>query len=239
MGIKNSFADRVETPVSIDEPIDDFRSYLTYVGGIACNGFALSQKTRDILDEWGKGNAIEETLQGIRNDLGACERCKLHKGRRNIVFGKGNERAGLVFVAEGPGHDEDIKGEPFVGAAGQLLTRIIHAIDLTREDVYICNIVKCRPPRNRNPEPDEIAACMPFLIRQIEAIRPKVICALGTVAARSLLNTDETISRLRGGVYYHEGIRVICTYHPAYLLRNPAKKRDVWEDIQKVQKLVG
>ena len=154
------------------------------------NGFALSQKTRDILAGWGKEDALEETLEGIRNDLGDCERCKLHKGRKNIVFGKGNERAGLVFVGEGPGHDEDLAGQPFVGAAGQLLTKIIRAIDLTREDVYICNIVKCRPPGNRNPEPDEIAACIPFVRRQLKAIRPKVICALGGVAAHSLLSTD-------------------------------------------------
>ncbi len=221
-----------------DEAVDDFRAYLRYMGAMGCNGFAFSQKTRDILDRWGKDVALTEELADIRRDLGDCKRCNLSKGRENIVFGQGKPRARLVFVGEGPGHEEDVQGEPFVGAAGQLLTKIIQAIDLTREDVYICNIVKCRPPHNRNPEQDEIDACLPFLVRQLKAIQPRVICALGAIAAQTLLNTNDPITKLRGGAHEYEGIALIPTYHPAYLLRNPAKKRDVWEDMKKVKKIV-
>jgi DNA polymerase len=155
------------------------------------------------------------------------------------VFGAGSAGAKLVFVGEGPGYDEDQKGEPFVGAAGQLLTRIIQAIGLTREQVYICNIVKCRPPSNRNPMSDEIEACLPFLQRQLRSIRPDIICALGTVAAQTLLDTKTSISRLRGRFHDGIGTKVLPTYHPAFLLRNPEKKRDVWEDMKKVMKALG
>jgi DNA polymerase len=177
-----------------------------------------------------------KTLDDVRAHLGECTRCKLHTGRKTIVFGVGTPKAHLVFVGEGPGADEDAQGEPFVGRAGQLLTRIIEAIQLRREDVYICNIIKCRPPGNRNPEPDEIAACEPFLKAQLAAIKPKLICALGTFAAQTLLRTKEPISRLRGRFHAYEGIPLLPTFHPAYLLRNPHEKRTVWEDMKLLQK---
>ncbi|MGE5750670.1 MAG: uracil-DNA glycosylase [Nitrospirota bacterium] len=174
-------------------------------------------------------------LTSVREELGNCSRCKLHKGRKTIVFGEGNPSSLLVFVGEGPGYEEDQQGRPFVGAAGQLLTDIIvKGIKLKREDVYICNIVKCRPPNNRNPEPDEIAACEPFLLKQIEAINPKIIVALGNIAAKTLLKTGEGITSLRGRWQSYHGIPVMPTFHPAYLLRNPKDKALVWEDIKKV-----
>jgi DNA polymerase len=213
---------------------EDLKAYLQYMKGLGYQGVVLSENSVRILERWNKGG-LAETLDTIQVDLGACQRCKLHKGRKHIVFGAGNPRAKLAFVGEGPGYEEDIQGEPFVGKAGQLLTRILRAIGLTREDVYICNIIKCRPPGNRNPEPDEIAACIPFLRRQLRAIGPGLICALGTFAAQTLLATKTPISRLRGNFYTYEGIRILPTYHPAFLLRNPAKKADVWEDMQKLQ----
>ncbi len=173
-------------------------------------------------------NELEERLKN-------CSRCKLAKGRTHLVFGEGNPQAELMFVGEGPGRDEDLQGRPFVGRAGQLLTRIISAMNRKRSDVYIANIVKCRPPNNRNPEPDEVKACMPFLLKQIEIVRPKVICALGGVAFQNLMETKAPISKLRGNLYpWREGIYLIPTFHPAFLLRNPAKKREVWEDVQKI-----
>jgi uracil-DNA glycosylase family 4 len=175
------------------------------------------------------------TLEDVREELGDCHRCKLHSTRKNIVFGTGNPRAKLVFVGEGPGRDEDLQGKPFVGLAGQLLTKIIQAIQLTREEVYIANIIKCRPPGNRNPEPDEIQSCEPFLRKQLEVIRPGLICALGNFAAQTLLQTEERISLLRGRFHRYQGIPLMPTYHPAYLLRNPNFKRDVWEDMKKVK----
>jgi DNA polymerase len=180
-----------------------------------------------------------ETLEEIRDDLGDCRRCKLASGRRNIVFGSGNPRAELMFVGEAPGADEDEQGLPFVGRAGQLLTKIIEAIGMRRQDVYICNILKCRPPGNRNPESDEISACEPFLLRQIAAIKPKVICALGTFGAQTLLRTKEPISRLRGQFIEYRGAKLMATFHPAYLLRNPGEKRKVWEDVQKIRDYLG
>jgi DNA polymerase len=183
--------------------------------------------------------SAHDLLVDIRNDIGDCTRCKLHKlGRTQIVFGVGNPDADLMFVGEAPGQDEDIQGFPFVGRAGQLLTKIIEAIGLQREDVYIANVLKCRPPQNRNPEPDEVESCHPFLRRQIEAVKPKVIVALGSFAARTLLNTEEAISRLRGRVYRYDGAHLLATYHPAYLLRSPDKKRETWEDMKKVRQLL-
>lgn len=174
-------------------------------------------------------------LAAVQEELGACTRCKLHKGRKNIVFGEGDPNAVLVFVGEGPGQEEDQQGRPFVGAAGQLLTDIIvKGMKLRREDVYICNIVKCRPPDNRNPEPDEVEACEPFLIKQLSAIKPKMIVALGNVAVKTLLKTPEGITTLRGKWKTCQGIPLMPTFHPAYLLRNPSGKRLVWEDIKKV-----
>jgi uracil-DNA glycosylase family 4 len=180
-----------------------------------------------------------ETLEDIRADLGECTRCRLHKARTKIVFGVGNPKAELVFVGEGPGHDEDIQGEPFVGRAGKLLTQMIEAMSLRREDVYICNVVKCRPPENRLPDKDEIAVCSPFLLRQLAAIQPKVICCLGACSAQTLLATNQGISRFRGEWFDFRGSKLIATYHPAYLLRNPPAKSEVWKDLQKVMAVLG
>ena len=181
-----------------------------------------------------------DTLPMVREEIGDCTRCKLHKlGRRQIVFGVGNPNADLMFVGEAPGRDEDIQGEPFVGRAGQLLTKIIEAIGLQRGDVYIANVIKCRPPENRNPEQDEVDTCEPFLVQQIDIIKPKVIVALGTFAARALLRTLDPISRLRGRIYEYRGAKLIPTFHPAYLLRNPSSKREVWEDMKVVRKLLA
>jgi DNA polymerase len=182
------------------------------------------------------GDAGRSPLEALREELGDCRRCPLHQTRHRIVFGEGAPRAELVFVGEAPGADEDAQGRPFVGRAGQLLTKIIGAMGLKREDVYICNILKCRPPGNRNPQPDEIAACEPFLIRQLQAIRPKVICALGTFSAHTLLKSEAPISVLRGSFHAYQGIPLMPTYHPAYLLRNPGAKKQVWEDVQMVMK---
>ena len=177
------------------------------------------------------------SLEQLRNDIGDCRRCKLHLGRTHVVFGIGNPNAKLMFVGEGPGRDEDLKGEPFVGRAGQLLTDIItKGMGLTREDVYIANVVKCRPPQNRNPEPDEVASCEPFLKKQIELIRPRIIVALGKFAVQALLQSKVPITRLRGNWHTYMGIKLMPTFHPAYLLRNPADKKLVWEDIKKVMK---
>jgi DNA polymerase len=181
-----------------------------------------------------------DALSATRADIGDCTRCKLHGlGRRQIVFGVGNPDADLMFVGEAPGADEDIQGVPFVGRAGQLLTKIIEAINLTRDDVYIANVIKCRPPQNRNPEPDEVATCEPFLFRQVDAIKPKVIVALGKFAAQTLLRTEDPISRLRGRLFDYRGAKLIPTFHPAYLLRNPSAKREVWEDMKLVKKLLA
>ncbi len=179
------------------------------------------------------------SLEAVREILGECTRCRLHEKRTKIVFGQGNRRARLMFIGEGPGADEDRQGLAFVGKAGQLLTRIIAAIGLSRDEVYIANIVKCRPPKNRDPQPDEIETCLPFLKQQIRVIRPEIICALGAPATRTLLKTKAPISRLRGRFYDLDGIPVMPTYHPAYLLRNPAEKRPVWEDMQAIQKMYG
>lgn len=175
------------------------------------------------------------TLAAVRVELGECTRCKLSKGRNAIVFGEGNPEARLVFIGEGPGQEEDQQGRPFVGAAGQLLTDIIvKGMQLRREDVYICNIVKCRPPGNRNPESDEIEACEPFLIKQLQAIRPQFIVALGNVAVKTLLKTKVGITSLRGNWQTYQGIPLMPTFHPAYLLRTPGDKKLVWDDIKKV-----
>ena len=180
-----------------------------------------------------------DSLDGIRDDIGECTRCKLHKSRHRIVFGDGNTRAKLVFVGEGPGEEEDRQGLPFVGRAGKLLTQMIEAMGLDRKDVYICNVVKCRPPSNRTPEKDEIATCLPFLERQLAVIEPKVIVCLGSVAAQALLKTGEAMSRLRGKWFEWRGAKLLPTYHPAYLLRNPSAKAIVWEDLQLVMAELG
>jgi DNA polymerase len=178
---------------------------------------------------------VDASLEAIRGDIGDCKRCKLHERRTNIVFGEGSPLARLVFVGEGPGADEDLSGRPFVGKAGQLLDRIIEAIGLRRDEVYIANIVKCRPPGNRTPERDEVATCESFLFRQLNFIKPDVIVALGSPAFQCLLRTRDTITRARGVWREWNGIKVMPTFHPAYLLRSPDKKRETWEDMKKVR----
>lgn len=208
--------------------VRDIRHYLIFQKEL---GFD-SLPPRDILQPVSSGT----TLESVREALGECTRCSLHRGRTQIVFGSGNPDARLVFVGEGPGQEEDEQGLPFVGRAGQLLTRMIEAMGLKRREVYIANIVKCRPPNNRNPEPEEIAACEPFLAEQLKTIRPEVICALGKIAAQTLLKTDRRISQLRGAFHEYNGIKVMATFHPAYLLRNPQEKRKVWEDMQQIMR---
>ena len=175
------------------------------------------------------------SIDDIRKAVQECVACPLHKTRTNVVFGTGNENTKLVFVGEAPGADEDQQGKPFVGKAGQKLTQIINAINLSRDEVYITNVLKCRPPNNRNPLPYEIEACEPYLIAPLKFINPKIICALGTFAAQTLLRTEQPISRLRGKFHTYQGIRLMPTYHPAFLLRSPKFKKDVWEDVQKVK----
>lgn len=184
---------------------------------------------------------LATSLPALRDEIGDCTRCPLHLlGRRQVVFGVGNPSADLMFVGEAPGADEDEQGVPFIGRAGQLLTKIIEAIHLTRDDVYIANVIKCRPPGNRNPEPVEVETCSPFLLRQIDLVQPKVIVALGTFAAHMLLGSDAPISRLRGRLHDYRGdIKLMPTFHPAYLLRSPDKKRDVWEDMKIVRALLS
>jgi uracil-DNA glycosylase family 4 len=181
-----------------------------------------------------------EVLAAIREDLGDCTRCKLHtQGRTQIVFGVGNPKAEIMFVGEAPGADEDAQGVPFVGRAGQLLTKMIAAIGFARDEVYIANVLKCRPPGNRNPEPDEIELCEPFLFRQLASVEPKVVIALGAFAARTLLKTGDPISRLRGRVYDFRGAKLIPTFHPSFLLRSPGYKREAWEDLKKALAILG
>jgi uracil-DNA glycosylase len=173
-------------------------------------------------------------LVAVRDELGDCQRCKLAPARKQIVFGTGNPDADLVFVGEAPGADEDRQGEPFVGAAGQLLTKMIEAMGFSRQDVYICNVIKCRPPQNRNPEPDEVTACEPFLRKQLAALRPRMIVTLGKFAAHCLLRLDTPITRLRGTFHTYQGVQLMPTYHPAFLLREPGRKREAWSDLQQV-----
>ena len=212
------------------EIIAHLKSYLDYLREMGVEGFPSSGRK----SENSFSSPTPQTLEEVQKELGDCRRCKLHRTRRTIVFGEGDEKATLMFIGEGPGYDEDLQGRPFVGKAGQLLTKIIESIHLKREDVYIANIIKCRPPQNRNPQPDEIETCYPFLMKQIQAIRPKIICALGTFAAQTLLNTNAKITGLRGRVFDFTGIKVFPTYHPAFLLRNPERKREVWEDVKQI-----
>ena len=202
---------------------------------------AAPHGAHEVRDEVGSGEvspmtfarSSAEALAAIRDHLGDCTRCKLHTlGRRQIVFGVGNPNADLMFVGEAPGADEDIQGVPFVGRAGQLLTKMIEAMGFTRDEVYIANVLKCRPPGNRNPEPDEIGQCEPFLFRQLASVQPKVVIALGAFAARTLLKTDAPISRLRGRVHEYRGAKLIPTFHPSFLLRSPGYKREAWDDLK-------
>ena len=221
----------------VESVLKDVRATLEFLQNSGCRGFDGKPALHSMIQRWEQPElAYGESLSDILKNLGDCQRCPLSRKRTHIVFGEGAPQARLVFVGEGPGFEEDRQGRPFVGAAGNLLNRIIAAMHLTRAEVYICNIVKCRPPSNRNPQPDEIASCSPYLVRQIRAIRPAYICALGKVAAQTLLKTDDPISRLRGRFHDYQGIPVMPTYHPAYLLRNPDKKRDVWHDMQQIMK---
>lgn len=221
----------------------DIRHALHHLKHSGCSGFDGTVQQLAALTGAGStsdhAGVQRETLADIQADLGDCARCPLCRTRTHIVFGEGDPKAQLVFVGEGPGYDEDQSGRPFVGAAGRLLTKIITAMGLSREQVYICNIVKCRPPNNRNPNPDEIGRCLPFLQRQLRAIRPRVVCALGNVAARTLLETDVPISRLRSRFHRVMDLALMPTYHPAYLLRNPEKKRDVWDDVRQIMKMLA
>lgn len=216
---------------------DQIKDLLLFLKTSGSSGFECTAKSLDILKNWDKiDSVVDDNLKQARTDIIGCRMCGLYQDRKHIVFGEGADNAQLIFVGEGPGYEEDQSGKPFVGRAGQLLTKMIQAMNLTREDVYICNIIKCRPPGNRNPQPFEIQSCLPYLRRQIHLIRPDFICALGTFAAQTLLETDKPISRLRGDFHDYRGIRVMPTYHPSYLLRNPEKKRDVWEDLKKLMK---
>ena len=210
-------------------------------GAVAADGPAADTEPAWVGDGPSDPAAPADSLLAIRGDIGDCTRCKLHGlGRQQIVFGVGNPHAHLMFVGEAPGADEDVQGEPFVGRAGQLLTKIIQSIGFERSDVYIANVIKCRPPSNRNPEPDEVASCQPFLFRQIDTIQPRIIVALGTFATQALLNTVAPISKLRGQVHdFRGGAKLIPTFHPAFLLRSPDRKRDVWEDMKKVRALLA
>jgi len=242
---------------------DQFRAHLEFFGELGVDGFRRESQwcARAAEPELAEPSELQpsermepmepsepirvftsqaDALSRLKVEIGPdCQRCKLHTlGRRQVVFGVGNPNADLMFVGEGPGADEDIQGEPFVGRAGQLLTKIIEAIGMTRQDVYIANVIKCRPPQNRNPEPDEVETCEPFLFRQIETIKPKVIVALGKFAAQSLLKTSEPITRIRGREYKYREAILMPTYHPAYLLRNPSSKREVWEDMKRVRAIL-
>ncbi len=238
----------MKIPADTHTAIEAAKDTLRQMARWGCRGFEPAPETLATLRRWsvtaapaaaaGPAEPAAETLEDIRSHLGECRRCRLADGRTHIVFGQGNPKARLVFVGEGPGADEDRHGLAFVGAAGQLLTKIITAMNLTREAVYICNVIKCRPPGNRNPETDEIEACRPFLERQLATIAPEVICTLGTFAAQTLLETTAPVSRLRGRFHTYNGIKLMPTFHPAYLLRNPDKKRAVWEDIQKIMTLL-
>ena len=225
---------------TLTETLESISGTLKYMAASGCKGFECSPELLNSVKKWSSLQEMRPSdLGGIQSEVCACVRCDLSKTRTQTVFGEGNTRARLVFVGEGPGHAEDKQGRPFVGAAGQLLTKIIQAMGFAREDVYICNIIKCRPPGNRNPQPEEIEACLPFLEHQLKVIQPEYICALGAVAAQTLLKTETPISRLRGRLHSFGKISLMPTFHPAYLLRNPDKKRDVWKDIQLLMREMG
>ncbi len=227
---------------TIQKIVKDVKNLLEYQNLMGVKEIPMAQgarrKARGESSKLKGQGSKEEQLKELREEMGDCTRCKLGKSRTHLVFGVGSPEARLMFIGEAPGRDEDLKGEPFVGRAGQLLTKIIEAMGYKRSDVYITNILKSRPPENRNPEPDEIEVCFPFLERQIEIIKPTIIICLGKFAAQTMLNTDAPISSLRGQMGEYKGIPVMPTYHPAYLLRNPDAKKQVWEDVQKVMKLL-
>ncbi|MEE8536589.1 MAG: uracil-DNA glycosylase [Acidobacteriota bacterium] len=210
-------------------------AWLEHLRDLGVEGLRAASKPLAVSSDESRRHEAAGELEEIRKEIGDCTRCKLCKGRTHIVYGVGNPCAELMFVGEAPGRDEDLQGEPFVGRAGQLLTRIIEAIGFKREDVYIANIIKCRPPGNRMPEHDEISTCQEFLFQQIDSIRPKIVVSLGGLSAHTLLDTTTPISRLRGLFRDYRNTLLMPTFHPAYLLRNPSRKREVWEDMQKVR----
>lgn len=232
----------MKQPDTINETLLALSESLRQMSRYGCRGFDCSDQVLAKLKGLGAAQppvSVErETLDEIRKDLGACRRCGLSKTRHHIVFGEGDPEARLVFVGEGPGAEEDRSGHPFVGPAGELLTRIIEAMKLSRDQVYICNVIKCRPPGNRNPTPEEIVTCGPFLERQLDVIAPTVICTLGSFAAHKLLKTQAPISKLRGRFHTYNNSKVMPTFHPAYLLRNPDQKRAVWQDMKKIMALL-
>jgi len=250
LGIRAFYRDRARQQVSMEAGQSMTKQKERGAGGVVAVAGGLDAPTHTgtpKLQLTGRGPSLFEvaervegdSLERICGDLAGCTRCKLHHRRTNIVFGVGNPRAELVFVGEGPGHDEDVQGVPFVGRAGQLLNQMIQAMGLSRDQVYIANVVKCRPPDNRTPEKDEIATCLPFLFRQLTEINPKVVVCLGSVAAQALLNTNKGISHFRGQWFDFRGAKLMATYHPAYLLRNPHAKPEVWADLKKVMALLG
>ena len=216
----------------------DLRQWVEWAGVLGADALPADPPSEVDPTAPGSSPSLPENLEKIRSDLGPCTRCALHAGRTHLVFGVGSPTADLVVVGEAPGRDEDLTGEPFVGRSGQLLTRMLSAIGLERRSAYICNVLKCRPPRNRDPAPDEIATCSPFLVRQIEAIGPKVIMTMGRFASQTILELDESMGRMRGRVHTWRGFPVVATYHPAYLLRNPRAKAAAWEDLLRARALV-
>ena len=248
LGIGAFYRDRAPQSGSMDETVTEAKEKRTVqVATTATAPPAPNRDTPAKLHLTGRGPSLFEAAERVEGDslericgeLAGCTRCKLHQRRTNIVFGVGNPHAELVFVGEGPGHDEDLLGMPFVGRAGQLLNQMIAAMGLRREDVYIANVVKCRPPENRTPEKDEIATCLPFLFRQLTNINPKAIVCLGSVASQALVNTNKSISHFRGQWFDFRGSKLMATYHPAYLLRNPHAKPEVWADLKKVMAYLG
>jgi uracil-DNA glycosylase len=257
LGIRLFYRDRAGEPSADDEPVSPTgaptSSYVPEAVSLAKQKADLLAATKVVAPPIvapvaaPSGPSLFEAVNKVRNDtllkivedIGDCTRCKLHKGRHKIVFGDGSPKADLVFIGEGPGADEDAQGLPFVGRAGKLLTQMIEAMGLQRKDVYICNVVKCRPPQNRAPEPDEVETCSPYLIRQIDVINPKVLVCLGAVAAKTLLETNRGITQFRGQWLEWRGRKLMATYHPAYLLRNPNAKGEVWKDLQKVMAELG
>jgi DNA polymerase len=224
----------------IRETLASARSQFEYLSDLGIESQAVDLNDTNKNQQCSETNAsLEGSLETVREELGDCQRCGLAASRTKLVYGVGNPNARLVLVGEAPGREEDLKGEPFVGEAGQLLDRILLAMGMLREEVYICNVLKCHPPNNRDPQPEEVATCEAFLIRQIAAIRPQVIIGLGRFAVHSLLKTRTPISRLRGEWQEYQGIPLMPTYHPAYLLRNPESKRDVWEDMKEVLRLLS
>jgi len=221
----------------LSDIIKTLKSVIEVEKGFGITEFLMPEKPNPA--KKGSGPSGASNLESLEMDVLSCKKCQLHKRRNNAVFGVGNPRARLMFVGEGPGYEEDMQGLPFVGRAGKLLTKMIEAMGLERKDVYIANVVKCRPPDNRNPLPAEMIACEGYLAGQIDTIKPEVICTLGKIASQALLKTEVPIGRLRGEFHAYRGIKLMPTYHPAYLLRNPGDKRLAWNDLKKIMALLG